>query len=629
MAPSRVLSTCLLVLSIVLLCSPMVHPDAPAGRESRDPTQARPATGGVTATRRIHARDTDAARHGKQVVHASQPEDPGLGSSPREAAGGVVLDRFGGVTSFPAAARATGLFRVEKIGARWVFVTPLGNPFWMLGVFNVSLEGTEERGGAYNDRVVGKYGSAETWGEQTARRLKGWGFNTAAEYADWRVWKRIPTVHILNTAVYCLTNRWNAGPGPVKELISGTNPQVYTGWRGGTTPDVFDPNFAGYVDGYLTRDMPGLKPMYGSPYLIGIATDDRDYLFGFGPGTELRASSPHVHLGWIVLVGQFQQTANAGLGVTYTDPKVYAKYALRDLLQTKYGTIAALNAAWGSSYTSWDSAGGWGSGTGLLDENGRHGWMGHDVYGLIDVRPALRADLDSYLYVHAKRYFSVMTAAIRKHAGAKHLVFGPATLNSDGLTRRQILQAAGEEVDVVQATIESQAALDLTARYAPDRPIVTWEGFTANPDSGLWRRPQPTASWTAADQLARGQLYAKALVARFEATAANGTLPIAGIKYWEFHDNSREKLNWGLVTLSDNAYDGREARIGRGTDTWGYPTGGEERDYGDFLSEVSRANLRIPQMLMAEPGGSGPARVEAGRLCPRRTYRRDGHVNAC
>ena len=45
------------------------------------------------------------------------------------------------------------------------------------------------------------------------------------------------------------------------------------------------------------------------------------------------------------------------------------------------------------------------------------------------------------------------------------------------------------------------------------------------------------------------------------------------------------------------AYDGKEARVGSGVDSWGYPTGGEERDYGDFISSVKEANLSVHEEL--------------------------------
>jgi len=66
-----------------------------------------------------------------------------------------------------------------------------------------------------------------------------------------------------------------------------------------------------------------------------------------------------------------------------------------------------------------------------------------------------------------------------------------------------------------------------------------------------------------------------------------------------------EKLNWGLVSPHDNPYDGKSATIkGAGPDQWGYPTGGERANYGDFLSAVSTANRLVESQLAgtSEPG---------------------------
>jgi len=51
------------------------------------------------------------------------------------------------------------------------------------------------------------------------------------------------------------------------------------------------------------------------------------------------------------------QTVNASLGFVYADPVMYTKKALHDMLAAKYASVGALNAAWGSSYTTLDSSG--------------------------------------------------------------------------------------------------------------------------------------------------------------------------------------------------------------------------------------------------------------------------------
>ena len=65
-------------------------------------------------------------------------------------------------------------------------------------------------------------------------------------------------------------------------------------------------------------------------------------------------------------------------------------------------------------------------------------------------------------------------------------------------------------------------------------------------------------------------------------------------------DKLGETSNWGLVTPKDNAYDGREDVATSGTDPWGYATGHETGNFGDFLTGVEGANLAIDRQLLDE-----------------------------
>ena len=532
----------------------------------------------------------------------------GAPSPPREAraADESVLDQYGGV-KVPVA-KASGAFARAKVGNRWILVTPEGHAFWMLGVFRVDVTGSiDDLNDSYANRIVRKYENKYKWAEQTTKRLRLWGFNTIGEYASRYVLpvksssgnppntEKMAFVTLSRPSFYGLKNTSNFAPAPFKDLLNGTDSAVYTGWRGNGTPDVFDPNFQAYAEGALRGG-----EQEPSPWLIGVAVDDADNLVGFGPGPELPAARIHPHIGWIVLVTNFQQATNRALNITYADPKVYSKDALRDFLRTKYGTIASLNSAWGARYTSWDSDGGWPSGKGLLDESGRGPWVGTDFDRLTRTAPQVRSDLDAFLYEYAKRYFTVTAGSVRRR-WPNTLVFGPATLNGwGGLTRGPILRAAGESVDVLQAIISGQRALDLTVKYAGDLPIVTWTGVHANSDSALWRHPH--TEFTLKAQEERGRYYANTTAFLVDATTPSGVKPVVGHRLWAWVDSWGEKRNWGLVSFLDNAYDGKEAVRAPGKDPWGFPTGGEERDYGDFLSGVRRANEAVIQKLLREIG---------------------------
>ena len=79
---------------------------------------------------------------------------------------------------------------------------------------------------------------------------------------------------------------------------------------------------------------------------------------------------------------------------------------------------------------------------------------------------------------------------------------------------------------------------------------------------------------------------------------------MAGLKFWALNDSWGEKLNWGLVSLKDNAYDGKEAIVAAGVDPWGYSTGGEDSNYGDFLSFVTAANNSVYDTIYCQTLGA-------------------------
>jgi hypothetical protein len=514
--------------------------------------------------------------------------------------------------------QATGHFRTMKVGNRWMWVAPNGNAFWMLGIYNVDISNrVDDLGSTYHARVIAKYGDADlTWGPQQNRRLKAWGFNALGEYANkWTLpwttvvnpkWPgnvqpvKLPAVpYPLQGALYSLTNVNNYAPGPVKELYWSLDFH-FTGYRG-KFPDIFDPNFDLWVASRVASA--AYAQAATSPWLVGLSSDDTDYLTGFGPGPDFDTGGhTHAHLGYITLLTPPVQSSNPSLRVTYSDPKVYIKYALRNFLQARYGTVGALNSAWGSTYTTFDSDGGWPSGRGLLDENGKGAWVGTDANGLSNANATVRRDLDDFLYEIAKQYFAVYRTRI-KQSYPNVLYLGPTTIGGWGAPpRRQILQAAGEYLDVIRTSYTSdQARLDFLAQYAGDKPTMTWLGAVANPDSALFRYPNGVRPNAFLSQTDRGADYQRRLTAQLNATAGpTGAHPFIGIQWWEFHDNWREKSSFGLVTLSDNAYDGREAVIAVATDPWGYRTGREERDYGNFILHVRRANLAVITQLCEE-----------------------------
>ena len=532
------------------------------------------------------------------------------------------LDQYGGLTNKPCTGGSSGYFYTAEIDNRWVFCDPLGNEFWMLGIQNMVLDTSVPNQGVSYVQIVGsKYPSSTVWGTQAMFRAQSWGFNTSADYGVDYVQTfgsgsvSMPATNIFNWALYSFTNNGGYGSGPVKDLMHCINTNALA-LPNGDLPDVFDPNFDAYVNGRLaaTANDSYYKNWLTSPWMVGGSSDDTDYLMGFGPGLEVPGVDGvvHPHIGLLSLAVSPTESSDSTWGQTYTNTTVYSKQQLQTYLKSVYSSIAALNASWGSDYTTFGSAGGWPKattgGTGLMDEDGSSSWLGSNAGTLSGATAGVTTDLDNFLYLWAKQYFSVERTRFKQYA-PNLLFMGPNTMNSHtGLTRSQILQAAGQYCDVIQAGVTTQPLLNLTAQYAGNVPILQWFGATANADSSLWRYTGPSCC-DQGTQAARGTYYSNGISFLVGGTvAATGIMPVVGIKWWAWVDGWSEKANWGLVSFRDNAYDGLEAVTAQGADSWGYTTtspyvttGGEERNYGDFLDSVTTGNLNALRTLVSDP----------------------------
>jgi len=338
-----------------------------------------------------------------------------------------------------------------------------------------------------------------------------------------------------------------------------------------------------------------------TPWIVGITTEDADFLWALkGTGDNPLKPNSYPHMGFLIAVANFNYSR-------HRDSKLYAKYAWSAFLQKKYDTIAALNAAWGSDYTSFGDDGGYAAGTGVLDEDGRHeAWLGVDPYMLAGAKPAVQADLDAFLYQYVFQVESVEVQAVRAY-DKNHLIFGPNALGGAGAygPRPQVLQALADAgVDVLILDYDSvypeNVAMATAAHQKTGKPVLLWYGLSANQDS-YWH---PQAAVQDADyrtQEKRGKVYAEDQQNIFSAQATDGSFPIIGVDFWGLtDDNAGEHTNWGLISNRDNAYDGKCAVRAPSKDQWVMPCGGETADYGDFLSAVTAANAAIVQQMITE-----------------------------
>ncbi len=540
---------------------------------------------------------------------------------------------------------------------------PAGNGFFLRGVYDVTWTDSSK----LTDKVKEKYAKGASpdwqgnWGLESVRRLALWGFNASSEYSSEYVWPgiranfntsdgtmpdKMPFLYYENPSSYSLTNAGNYAKAPVKDILNGVKADIYTGYRSHII-DASDPNFGAWLAGALQHDWgTGVALGLHNDYFIGFDMDESDNTMGIraGPDFETVDDSYTGQLdtghavpstAWLVLVTDPMQAANHSLKVEYGNKTVFSKQAMSTYFSKEYGgKIAALNAAWGSNYTTFGTTdhGGtaaiqlgiytsFGAGHGLLDEDGscpsrkKDGacWVGTDPINLNGETAAMQADMSGFFSSWLDQYFGAQKTQYSRYAPGYMLT---QEIGGWGAPpRKEVLTEAAKYVDFF--TLESvppylcsnctdaQARINFTAQYGGDKPWVNWQGFIAQADSYMAAYPGGSGTAAFTTQQERGAGYQTMLSAFLNAADANGTYHIVGFEWWGMYDMISQQTNWGLLTPNDNAYDGREAIIATGTDQWGYPTGGEAANYGDFVDSVRAANYGIYTQLIA---GSGSAK---------------------
>ncbi|HEV2424079.1 MAG TPA: hypothetical protein VGZ29_04540 [Terriglobia bacterium] len=308
---------------------------------------------------------------------------------------GTTFDQYGGVMS-SSCTNTTGHFVLTRVSNRWWFCDPAGHLFISNSVGNATPNGNPTydcQGNNTYNTYVSKYGDATyTWGFQTLRRLQLWGFNSIGQDSSAYLnpnttckncsWKggvcpiKMPYLAEDKPAEYAMANFDGYLSEPLKDLLNGVNSN-YQFWRGGSLPDVFDAKLAFEQSQELKNSNHALLRS-NNPWILGEFTDDSDYFWGSGAGPDFTSGHTNANMGWITLIATPMQTlvkttrfANKG-PFLFSDTAVHMKAnalnpsscsisspcSLRDYLWNKYqANIKALNAAWTSNYTTFDSTG--------------------------------------------------------------------------------------------------------------------------------------------------------------------------------------------------------------------------------------------------------------------------------
>ena len=587
------------------------------------------------------------------------------------------VDQYGGYPSLPVAGAPGGRFSLHKVNGRWLFATPDKNAYYLKSVQVVDCDIDTGNPGTYGPLCATKYAPRPQdagdwkrhWAEIQNLRLRRWGFNGSGVYSyalQRTAVGRLPSSFLINGPQFFM-RQMRVGVEPLKTLWNGVDATMWPiDWGQGAAfrmfPDVFDPNFVKYLDWWISGKHPdtgaalpkgetGFKRTAHqavSPWTPFIVMDDGDFVFGVGPTLS------HPHLGFAVACGDPWRTrilhGTTGQGYTvdfgyelrYHDPKCYTRWAMGDFFAQRYGTITALNAAWGSNYTTFYQsnpdplASSWKTGTGLLDEDGRHPWIhptagSQPTYTLRGLSPTVIGDLDAWLGRIMREYYQKYAERIRYWwEGVLVTTQAPFRFDSGG-ARMPVFENCAPYVDVFEGT---SAPPDELCRFyrITHKPIFLWATRTANGDCFLKGSTVEKGS-NYATQARRGAAARDLLLgwARLR-DSVTGDYPIIGSDWWEYLDKATEKANFGLVSSNrDNAYDGLEDRIAVGTVDYGtgrtYTTGGEPGDYGDALGPIVDAHNQIEGILTSQIGGATPgARRDQGSRLPDGRRSREGRA---
>jgi len=254
---------------------------------------------------------------------------------------------------------ATGFFYTYKDTnlKHWMYCDPLGNRFWQTGVQVVDYGS-----GSYTAIVNAKYGafgSATGWEATQTKRLQAMGFNTVGEYARVYMWaprgqqpNPIPFITTIGPALYNSVG--------IKDPFANLPPHwdAVGGYRGYGSIDFYDPLWTSLTTGVggtlmscTTAFAITCAAMDASAYLLAVGMDDISRVGEIysGQGTYVVGISAP----W----EQFENSYKYGRSQVFSTPTMYIKQQWANwLCGTRYASLAALNTAWGSTYSTCGSS---------------------------------------------------------------------------------------------------------------------------------------------------------------------------------------------------------------------------------------------------------------------------------
>ncbi len=415
---------------------------------------------------------------------------------------------------------ATGMFRVQKYQGNWWFVDPHGHLFWSHGVTGMNgpsvVTGVSDRQNYFShlplpgdaesqffttnsDFVTSgyyagtkpvtmdfmaanafrKYGT--NWAafaqELNHTRLRSWGMNSIGSWttSDTYLLRRTPYARVFYP------------------FVAGINGDS-------RMPDYFNPAFATALTNVLSG------PERNDPWCYGIYINN-----------ELEWTRP----------GMFPDPKDVGRTALAAVSTSFAKSAFRDQLIDSYGTIAALNAQWGTSYSSWSDF--------LAQRTTVPSGSSGD------------ADLNAFYRNYAEQFFGTCGAVI--HGYTSNLFLGSRFA---GQPHVDAARACTNYVDVASFNSYNNTVGVLTGLEA-DIPLLNSEHNFCAQDTGLF--------WEGLNSVASQAQRASRYTSHFN-SAVNSSR-FVGQHWFQFLDRSTTGIlnsdadgnnNNGLVDVTDTPY---------------------------------------------------------------------------
>ncbi|MFA7894938.1 beta-galactosidase [Pseudomonas putida] len=470
------------------------------------------------------------------------------------------LDTYGGVTT-GTPFEATGFFRTEKREGRWYLVTPLGHPFYSLGVNAVAADG----GRTYvagreamfkalpqqGDPLSAFYGEGNNDDGNTSSQgrafKKGRWFdfyaaNLERTYAapcqvadpqasaqpadcppaklDSARWQRHTLDRLQAWGFNTLGNWSDAALGEQQRVpytlplsIVGDYASISTGmdWWG-RMPDPFDPRFAMATERAVAI---AARDHRDDPWLIGYFADNE--LAWAAPGDDPKAR-------YGLAYGTLRLTTD-----------VPAKRAFLKQLRDKYRNQEGLSKAWGIELAAWE----------LMEDPGFEAPLPSPEH------PEIERDYQYFQQVFAQTYFKTLSDSLKWHA-PNHLLLG----GRFAVSTPEAVKACAEFCDVLSFnfyTLKPQDGYDFARLAELDKPVLVSEFQFGSRDRGpFWPGPVEVAR-----EEDRGPAYGNFL------KAALAQPMIVGAHWFQYLDQpasgrllDAENGHLGLVAITDVAYPG-------------------------------------------------------------------------